>query len=245
MKFGIKLWSTDINLIDQSCNLINNKIFNYVELLVVPNTEISSFKIDIPYIIHIPHQNFNVNIGNNKIIEYNTQKVNESIIWADELNAKYLILHPGYGNIENTIDFIKSISDKRILIENMPKIGINNENMIGYSPEQIEKLITNKFGLCLDFGHSIQSSISYKIDYKNYIKRFLKFNPKVFHISDGLIHNEKDDHLKIGTGEYDFKFLKNCITNNKSKYVTLETPRNNKNSLKEDLINLNLLKVIT
>src|SRR3972149_612450 len=94
-KFGLKLWSTNTNLIDQAIQLIDDKIFDYIELFVVPDTQISLFINDVPYIIHIAHHSFGVNIGEASKKEYNLQKIYESITWADKLNAKYLILHAG------------------------------------------------------------------------------------------------------------------------------------------------------
>ncbi len=94
----------------------------------------------------------------------------------------------------------------------------------------------------MDFGHAIKSALSLGIDYKQYIKEFLSLNPQVFHISDGMLTPGKDEHFNIGEGEYDFKFLLNCIKNNDSKLATLETPRNNLNSLEEDLENIRTLR---
>ena len=64
----------------------------------------------------------------------------------------------------------------------------------------------------------------------------------MLHISDGTLKNEKDEHLNIIEGEYDFNFLADCIKGNRTEYVSLETPRANLNSLKEDLENLKKLK---
>ena len=63
----------------------------------------------------------------------------------------------------------------------------------------------------------------------------------MFHIFDGVLNNEKDEHLAIGEGEYDFKFLASCIRKDNSKFVTLETPRSNLESLEEDLRNVERL----
>ena len=60
----------------------------------------------------------------------------------------------------------------------------------------------------------------------------------MFHISDGKLNDEKDEHLNIGEGDYDFEFLMHYIKEAKSKYVTLETPRTNLDSFDEDLKNL-------
>lgn len=243
IKFGLKLWSTNYNLLDEARKLIKDGMFHYIELMVIPDTEISPFqKIKVPYIIHIPHSSFGLNIADIKKEEFNLKIINQSIKWADKLSAEYLILHPGFEEINVAENFLKKIEDKRILIENMPKVGMNDEKMLGFTPEQIKELTSDKFGFCLDLNHAMKATISLKIDSKNYIKDFLKLNPKIFHISDGNLKKEKDEHLSIGEGEYDFKFLLNCIKNNDSKLVTLETSRDHLNSFKEDLENIRTLR---
>jgi len=242
-KIGLKLWSTNGGLIKEAERLVKDGVFDYVELMVIPNTDILPFQnVKLPYIIHIPHESFGLNIADPKNKELNLKIMNQSIEWADKLSAKYLILHPGSsGKMDAVKNFLEKISDKRILIENMPKVGINDEKMIGFTPEQIKELMEEKFGFCLDFGHATKAALSLGVDYKKYIREFLILNPKVFHISDGMISPGKDEHLNIGQGEYDIGFLLDCVENNDSKLTTLETPRNNLNSLKEDLENIKKL----
>lgn len=244
IKFGLKLWSINTDLIDQAIQLIDEKIFDYIELFVVPDTEINPFVTDVPYIIHIPHHRFGVNIGDITCKEYNLQKINESISWADELNASYLILHAGHGSMESANDLLSNVNDKRLLIENMPKVGLGGEAMIGYSPEQIEDLIGDSdMGLCLDFGHAVKAAVSLGVDYKDYVQGFMGFEPNLFHVSDGWLREERDEHLGIGEGEYDFVFFANNICINKEiNYVTLETPRTILGLLDDDLKNLNELR---
>lgn len=243
MKFGLKLWSTDTEMIDQAIRLINEKLFDYIELFVIPDTQISPFIIDVPYVIHIPHEKFGVNIGDASRKKYNLQKINESIIWADKLNVKYLILHAGHGSMEQAIDLLRKVEDDRLLIENMPKVGLNDESMIGYSPTQIEELIRDTDrGLCLDLNHAAKAAVSMGEDYREYVRDFLVFEPKMFHISDGKLDNEKDEHLNIGEGDYDFEFLIRCTKMNNPTYITLETPRLNQKTLEEDIRNINMLK---
>lgn len=243
LKFGLKLWSTNTNLIDQAIQLIDRKVFDYIELLVIPGTRMSPFIIDVPYIIHIPHHKFGVNIGEESKKEYNLHEINESIAWADGLNAKYLILHAGDGSMESAKSVLREVSDSRILIENMPKVGLDNESMIGYSPLQIRELIMiRNMGLCLDFGHAVKAAVSLGVGYKDYVNRFLGFKPEVFHISDGMLYGEKDEHLNIGEGEYDFNFLMGCVKKGERKYMTLETPRTNEKSLADDVYNALKLK---
>jgi deoxyribonuclease-4 len=64
----------------------------------------------------------------------------------------------------------------------------------------------------------------------------------MFHISDEISNTEKDEHLNIGEGDYDFEFLMECVKRNNSTYITLETPRLNQETLKEDIRNITLLK---
>jgi len=243
MKYGLKLWSINTDLIEQAVHLIDEKIFDYIELFVVPDSDIKPFLIDVPYIIHIPHHKFGVNIGEATIKEYNLQKINESITWADQLNAKYLILHAGHGSMQHATNLLRELSDSRLLIENMPKVGLDNEAMIGYSPAQIEELIGDSdMGLCLDFGHAVKAAVSIEVDYKEYVQGFMGLEPKVFHVSDGMLSGERDEHLGIGEGEYDFEFLMGCVGGSGMEMVTIETPRGK--SLDGDVKNTYILKNI-
>ena len=245
MKFGLKLWSINTALIDQAVYLVDEKVFDYIELMVMPDSEIKPFLIDVPYIIHIPHHRFGVNIGEATIKEYNLQKINESITWADELNARYLILHAGHGSMEHATALLHKLSDSRLLIENMPKVGLDGEPMIGYSPAQIEELIRDSdMGLCLDFGHAAKAAVSLGVDYKEYVQGFMKLEPMMFHVSDGTLIEEKDEHLNIGEGEYDFRYFLQCVDNNPFGFVTIETPRLNQKSLDEDIKNVNKISAI-
>jgi len=242
MKFGLKLWSINIDLIDQAVRLIDEKVFDYIELMVIPDSEIKPFLIDIPYTIHIPHEKFGVNIGDPAAKEYSLQKVNESIAWADRLNAKHLILHAGHGSMQHATDLLREVSDSRLLIENMPKVGLDGEAMIGYSPAQIEELIGDgDMGLCLDFGHAVKAAVSLGVDYKGYVRGFMGLEPRVFHVSDGTLSGEKDEHLGIGEGEYDFGFLMGCVRGRGMEMVTMETPRVSQCSLVEDVGNVRIL----
>lgn len=244
MKFGLKLWSINIDLIDQAVHLINEKVFDYIELMVIPDSEIKPFLIDVPYIIHIPHEKFGVNIGDLAAKKLTLKMINESIAWADRLNAKHLILHAGHGSMQHATDLLRKLSDSRLLIENMPKVGLDGEGMIGYSPAQIEELIRDSdMGLCLDFGHAVKAAVSLGIDYKEYMEEFMGIKPRVFHVSDGMLSGERDEHLGIREGEYDLVFLMECVEENRLALVTLETPRIRK-TLDEDVDNLYTLKEI-
>lgn len=242
LKFGLKLWSINTNLIDQAVHLIDEKVFDYIELMPIPNSEIKPFMADVPYVIHIPHERFGVNIGDVALKEHNMQIINESILWADQLDAKYLILHAGFGSMGDARNLLQKLSDDRILIENMPKVGLGDEAMIGYSPVQLEELTeVGDVGICLDFGHAVKASLSLDVDYKEYMKEFMCLKPKMFHISDGNLVGEKDEHMGIGEGEYDINYLLNCVKGNPFNLVTVETPRMPEYLLRDDIRNVNML----
>jgi len=239
IKFGLKLWSINTDLIKESEKLIKDGVFDYIELMIVPRTQILPFKkINVPYVIHTTSDRYGLNIADKDKESFNLNLINQNIEWADKLKAKYLIFHPGFGSFASAQKFLEKIEDKRILIENMPKVGMNDEKMVGYTLKQIKELSRDKFGFCLDFGHAIKAALSIGTDYKQYIEEFLSLNPKVFHICDGTLIPGKDEHLNIGEGDYDFSFFADCIKKSKARYVTLETPRTNLSSLRGDIENI-------
>ncbi|OYT52909.1 MAG: hypothetical protein B6U72_07205 [Candidatus Altiarchaeales archaeon ex4484_2] len=241
IKFGLKLWSINSDLLNKANELIENDVFQYIELTPIPDTEITPFlEVDVPYVIHITTERHGVNIADRGKKKFNLRIIKNCFEWADKLNAKYLILHPGFGLIDDTIDFLEGIDDKRVLIENMPKIGLNNEKMVGYTPKQIKRLMNDKLGFCLDFGHAIKSSVSLDRDYIDFINEFLELKPVMFHLSDGDASNEMDEHMSLGEGNLDLHYFVDCIIGNKSRIVTLETPHHN--NLEEDKKNILYLK---
>lgn len=242
-KFGLKLWSSNDGVMRQAESLVRDGIFDYIELLVVPKSNIFEFvNCKVPYIIHVPHDRWGVNIADSTKMRRNQKVLQESLQWANELEAKYIVLHPGFGEIKEAVKFLDGVSDERILIENMPKIGMHNEQMIGVDAEEMRKLTGDRFGFCLDLGHAIKAAVSLKRDYKGYIQELLEMNPVAFHISDGNSQNGKDAHLNMQEGEYDITFLVSCIQKIENAYVTMETPRKNLNSLGEDKENIRKLR---
>ncbi|WP_162197357.1 TIM barrel protein [Methanosarcina sp. 1.H.T.1A.1] len=242
MKFGLKLWSTNQDTLPQADQLIKDNVFQYIELTPIPCTEIDSFlSYDLPYTIHITTERHGLNIADRHKRDFNLELINNSLSWADQLNSEFLVLHPGFGEIEDTIEFLDLINDSRILIENMPSVGLNYEKMVGYSPEQIRELIGSRFGFCLDLNHAVKAALGLGIDYKPFVMDFFSLNPSYFHISDGFLTNCLDEHLSIGNGEYDFDFLINCLYFGEDNHITLETPRINLMSFDEDLYNLGRL----
>jgi deoxyribonuclease-4 len=220
--------------------LIEKGLFHYVEVMPVPTTDITPFlEYDFCYIIHVTTEKYGFNIADKEKKESNMNRIDMCIRWADKLDAVYVVLHPGFGSLNTALTFLESIHDKRVLIENMPKVGLHNEPMVGYTPEHIDTLMGDTFGFCFDFGHAIKAAKSLGRNHKDYVKEFLTLDPEMFHLSDGTCENEKDEHLAVGDGDYDFAFLMKCI-HSPSAYATLETKRYT-DTLDEDVKNVEKL----
>ena len=161
--FGLKLWSSNKELVNGAEELIKKKIFDYIELQIVPNTDLEIFKkLKALYIIHSTTENHGFNIADNNLLKKNHLFLNQLLHVTKELKSKYLIIHPGFGEFEHTDIFLKKVNDNRVQIENMPQIGLNNEKLIGFSIKQITKLLNKRFGLCLDFNHAMKASSALK-----------------------------------------------------------------------------------
>jgi len=159
------------------------------------------------------------------------EDVEKSIIFANKINSKRVIIHLGFyngkktneknllTNLENLIKFSKKYKIK-ILIENVPLKSTSNTIQYGSTPEQIKSLL-NKFdcGFVLDFSHAAHAAFSYKKEYKKFILEFMKLNPDMFHLYDTNINQEEDTHLQFGKGNFDISFLLSLIGD---KDVTLE-----------------------
>jgi len=248
--YGIKLYSINTNLFEAVNALSKKGSVGYLELYTVPgsfkNVREDLKKLELPVVIHAPHSTYGFNIADPALKKDNLAKLSETFKFADELDAKYVILHAGFGgNIKNAVSFLKDVEDERIIIENMPKIALTGETCIGYTAEGILELLNvGDYGICLDFGHACKAATSLKQDPNQLIEDFLTLKPKLFHLSDGSLHNEKDEHMALGEGDFDLKYFKRCIGKNLSKKVTLETPRINQNSFEESIKNLKYFKSI-
>lgn len=88
----------------------------------------------------------------------------------------------------------------------------------------------------LYFGHAVKAALSLGVDYKD-VQEFMELEPRVFHISDGKLNYEKDEHLGI-VGEYDIGYFMRCVKRTHYNIVTEEMPRATQRSLAEDVENV-------
>jgi len=229
IKVGLKLWSTNLNFL----NTIQNrpKLFDYIELFIVPKDDcpISKWKSSkTDYILHAPHSYYNFNLSLQSSRDQNQLILNLIENYRTLLSPGRVIFHPGIeGTLSETIkqiNFFRSLYPdlfRLALIENKPKIGLKGENCIGSSPAEIRQILSETgIGFCLDIGHAIYYSAWANIDYKTTLNEFLRLNPFMFHLSDGISKSDTDIHLNFGEGDFDLCGMIRKLP--QDTYVTIE-----------------------
>lgn len=241
MKLGLKLWSTNDFYIEEATRLYNEKVYDYIELFVVPNS-INYLNLwsdlKIPFMLHAPHSyaGFNPSVPKFKI--QNLKLLEQVEEYRKILNPEYIIFHPGIsGKIINTIRQFNIFKEmfptlfSLSLIENKPAVGIQGEKCLGCSVDDIIKIKKETgMGFCYDIGHSICYANSTGKNWKKVFFEFLNLCPSLFHLSDGHINSDKDQHLNYGHGNFELKWIIQSISNN--SIILIETDKQTKNNLK-------------
>jgi deoxyribonuclease IV len=239
-KYGLKLWSDNKNYINQAERLYKKKIYDYIELYIVPDTYDKYIKIwhklGIPFIIHCTHFMHGFNLAEENKRKRNMEIFSEVRAFCDKLNGKYIILHPGVeGRPKETIRQINLLKDKRLLLENKPYISLYGDQCRGSICEELKEIINScKIGFCLDISHAFNAAFHIKADRYKYVKRMLNLKPSVIHISDGIKGGIHDKHLNIGEGDFDFNKIKKIINFSGARWLTIETRK--KRSDLEDFV---------
>lgn len=252
--YGLKIWSTNRNdLFREAVQLFRQKKFDFLELYLVPGSLdpekleiLSEFKKQkVPVTIHCPHDVHNFDISK---LDYQKEELFKNLVLktADFLGSKYIVVHPGLGDSYKIFEEnIQKINDKRILIENMAKVGPNPGVGFGHSLEQLKFIRGLGFNFCLDFSHAVKSAASQKIDYKKFIEELISaLNPSYFHICNGQKDYEIDEHRDLFDGEFDIKWIKEILLGlKKDVYLVFETPKVGDN-LENDIKNIKYFQSI-
>jgi deoxyribonuclease IV len=245
-KIGLKFYSTNTDSIPEAL-LLKDKYFNYVELYIIPGSydeTISAWKeFDVPYVIHAPHFFQGVNLAQMEKRETNLVSYNETRRFADDLNADIIIAHGGNrGSLDETIRQIRSIGDKRIVLENKPKLGLNDEICVGWSPSEFRKIFDEHIinGIALDYGHASCAARSLDVDVMDIVRELMLFNPKIFHLSDNDSLSAQDKHFNLGKGNLNLLQFIHVVPVN--GLLTIETPRDSSKGLTDFLDDVKYLK---
>jgi len=211
----------------------------------------------------VAHTAYLINIGspNKEIEKKSTRSLAEEIERCNQLSIPYLVLHPGsYVNgdkhdcleriIENLNTVIQNIDSTTILLELMSGQG----STVGSSFEELEYIYKNvenkkQIGICFDTCHAWAAGYDFSTaqgyeDMWNYFDATLGFEHlKVIHINDskGTRGSRVDRHETIGKGTIGLEAFEMLMNDTRLYDIPkiLETP---KNSLEDDLYNMDLLK---
>ncbi len=235
-KVGLKLHSANTALIPQASKL-RGSFLDFVEVYVVPGSyknTIACWKdFDVSYAIHAPHSFHGMNLARTNKEDTNLKHFSEAQRFADDLGSEIIIVHGGSnGSIEETIRQLERFGDDRIVLENKPKVGLLDEECIGWSPDEFKRVMKSGIllsGMALDFVHAACAALSLGIDEMGMIKDFIEFAPRIFHFADGDSSSEKDAHLNLGKGDLDIAGFLSVIPD--GALVTIETPRADTNGL--------------
>ncbi len=252
IKYGIKLWSADKQWFAEAVELYKQGKIDFIELYIVPDSfDEESWQLlkQAPVIVHSQHfgHGFNIfDLDNEKIKTFQGQIIGA----ADFFNSQFIIVHAGVGrNMEIFKNNLSKIFDKRILIENMPKVSLDNAICFGHSLAELELIKKESdLNICLDFGHAFCSALSQKLDYKDFIKSIMKrLCPTYFHLSGIEPKSEKDIHLNLYESDTGiikwFKEILQEVADKQDINLVFEVPKNNID-LTNDLKNINYFKNI-
>ncbi len=236
VRIGLKLWTTDTHLLEESQHCFANGVYDYIELYVIPGTFNQTSTAwnsgNVPIIIHAPHSGHGVNLADRSLRKNNQTVYDEVKRYADLLASPHIIVHPGNnGELDEIINQLLLINDERICLENKPVRGISGETCLGSVPAEIEKILsaTRLKGFVLDFGHAAYASRTVGCNLFEMIVDLMEFNPLLFHLADGSLTSEKDMHLNLGEGNLPLSCLLSFVVGD--CMVTLETPRHSESGL--------------
>jgi deoxyribonuclease-4 len=194
----------------------------------------------------ICHAPYIINLCNEDNFEFSTRFLTEELERVNQLEIKYLVLHPGshvglgiekgIDNIVNGLNIalgnLKDTNHVTILLETMAGKG----SEVGSKLEEIKEIMSrvedqNHIGVCLDTCHLNDAGYDMS-KFDEYLDLFEKEigidKIGCIHINDSKneINSHKDRHENIGFGTIGFDALYNVLINKRLENIPkiLETP---------------------
>jgi endonuclease IV len=243
---GLKIWTTNTESFPRLRELYDKKDIDYVELYIVPGSFSKQLGLlkGIPLILHAPNFNhgFSVTADNEEF----ASGIDTAKQVSEFFGEKRIIFHPGYIQNENdSIGRLIKVLAKLpfdIILENVPRKGYKGKVMLLiHKPEEYMRVI-NETGckFCLDLGHAIAAANTEHLVGIEYIREFMALRPYMFHISDGNYNEETDSHLGLGQGSYPLQDMINLLP--EGAIISLETPKSDFQTLRQDVYNLSILR---
>ena len=216
---GLKLWSTNTGpLADAARRLFAESVCSYVELFVVPGSmdrlpawESLRRGCGLQFVIHNAHSAQGFNLAKAECAARNREIYDETRRYADALGAGRIIFHGGTdGEIGETVRQLKSLGERRALIENKPFVPLPNpvgaKICRGATAAELERVVGETgCGFCLDIGHAVCAANSQGLEPYAYVAELNeRLRPAMFHLSDVVdMSSPYDAHPHLGTGRLD------------------------------------------
>ncbi len=236
-KFGFKIFNSNLQnapeFVKECADYVRQKKDMFVELMVLTDRsqselyELKKILKDVEVRIHCVHSSYIFDAGNKSLEKVNRQMFEYTQFAADLFNSKSIVVHSGNGHgkeyLDETVRQFKLFNDKRIVVENLPYIDDNGDDLSGSTADEI-KYVMDKTGcgFCFDFSHALCAAITLGIDKEKQLKSFFDLQPTVYHMCDGDLNEAEDKHLHFGEGNYPLKHFLNDFTA-EDAYITMET----------------------
>ena len=220
----MKIAASTLHLLDEPLENTLNKIVglsvNRIELADSGNHALNHRRVerlqeiassyDLEYSVHAPYADTNLAADDDLIREWILKRIRASIRFSSELNAKYLVIHPGWTTSTERFSRGRSwelnIRSLHWLMRYAGEYGV--ECLIENVPNPTPYLLVTVDDFRL-FDEEMEPPINYVLDIAHahlqgeefrFIKEF-GYKIKHVHMSDNL--GEQDDHLSLGEGNID------------------------------------------
>ncbi|MEN9626049.1 MAG: hypothetical protein RL557_377 [archaeon] len=183
-------------------------------------------KQNIPIVIHAEHHKQGCNPAD-KSLKTTAPSIQQAIRIANLAESKKIILHAGiidnkHCSEEQAINFVNSLKDRRLLIENT--FRNRKEGSLCTTPEEMKSFLKKtKKGFIFDLAHCIISAHLNKKDPWEFIQAFLKLKPKHFHLSGQKWDSLQDLHLSLTKCDFDLAKILRLYP--KDAEITLEVSK--------------------
>lgn len=244
LKYGLKLWSSNIELFDSAKEAHTKGFFDFIELFAdtsrsFDRSSLDSLK-DIEVTIHAPHSGMfhEFVIGDAEHATWN-----RTLELAEFFKSDVIVVHPGRDHTFETFSQnLAKIDDPRVYIENMSGLDIESKPMFGQKLEDLERIHRMK-PICFDLEKAVKAARYQDRDYKEYISEALqKLSPTYFHISGGDKESAVDEHLDLAEANFDVVWMKKHISAIAGSRLVFETPKTT--GLQNDIANTDYFRAL-
>ncbi|WP_405270306.1 sugar phosphate isomerase/epimerase family protein [Methanobrevibacter sp.] len=222
MKIGASTLAGIEHDLENALEFIENLGLEYAELVHQHPSENIDIELlesfNLKYSIHAPFMDVNIASLQDKSRLNSIEQIKTSIDLANEVNSEAVVVHPGLASFLAHKYFLDDVYDaaneaiKEIgeygqdlgvltTIENMPTF----DAMIYYDLYDLHELLTSyDMYMTLDIGHANHAGYPANEMYFDSIKHI--------HIHDNF--GDEDDHLALGEGSIDLKYIVNTLEKN-------------------------------